>query len=277
MINLNNIKLVVSDLDGTLLNSFGKVSQEDIETLFELGRQGVVRAIATGRSPYSFDKVIPADFPIDYLIFSSGAGTLEWKKRKIHYTTELLPDEVQGVADILIQNEVDFMVHEPIPANHRFLYHQASTNNSDFIRRIEIYHQYCQPYIPGIAYGSSATQILAVLPKNVELFEKLKSLFPAMKVIRATSPLDGHSIWMEIFRKDVSKAHGVGYLCGLLKIQNNQVLTIGNDFNDLDMLSNFEVSFVVSNAPEELKEQFPSVKSNNESGFSDAVRRMFKW
>ena len=212
MINPNTIKLVVTDLDGTLLNSSGKVSQEDVDTLLELSRKGVVRAIATGRSPYSFDKVIPVDFPIDYLIFSSGAGTMEWKNKNILYTTELLAEEVQDVADILIQNEVDFMVHEPIPTNHRFLYHQASSNNSDFTHRIEIYHQYCQPYIPGITYGSCATQILAVLPKNVELFEKLKLLFPSLKVIRATSPLDGHSIWMEIFKKDVSKAHGVDYL-----------------------------------------------------------------
>ena len=139
MINPNTIKLVVTDLDGTLLNSSGKVSQEDVDTLLELSRKGVVRAIATGRSPYSFDKVIPVDFPIDYLIFSSGAGTMEWKNKNILYTTELLAEEVQDVADILIQNEVDFMVHEPIPTNHRFLYHQASSNNSDFTHRIEIY------------------------------------------------------------------------------------------------------------------------------------------
>lgn len=276
MTHIKSIKLVVTDLDGTLLNSLGKASKKDIETLALLGKSGTIRAIATGRSPYSFEKVIPPDFPIDYLIFSSGAGLVQWKSRRIIYTTELLPLQVQVLVDTLVKMEVDFMVHEPIPANHRFLYHQASIGNLDFERRIEIYQQFCQPYIPGITYDSSATQILAVLPNDVERYESLKSLFPSFKVIRATSPLDGHSIWMEIFREDVSKAYGIGYLCKLLKIKNNEVLTIGNDFNDLDMLNGYSNSYVVNNAPEELKNQFSVVKSNNDSGFSDAISRVFE-
>lgn len=265
--------MVVTDLDGTLLNSRGKVSSTDIDTLFRLGESGVVRAIATGRSPYSFSKVIPTDFPIDYLIFSSGAGMLEWGTNKILYTTEIPAAQVQSIVDELIAHEVDFMVHEPIPANHRFLYHQSGNHNPDFLHRIELYRPFCQPYIPGVAYDSAATQLLAVLPHDVEWFEVLSGKFPTLKVIRATSPLDGHSIWMEIFRSDVSKAFGINWLCSRLGIEKDEVLTLGNDFNDLDMLCSFENSFVVENAPEELKSTFRVVKSNNESGFSDAVER----
>jgi Cof subfamily protein (haloacid dehalogenase superfamily) len=265
--------MVVTDLDGTLLNSQGQVSSTDIDTLARLGDSGVVRAIATGRSPYSFSKVIPSDFPIDYLIFSSGAGTLEWATNKILYTTEIPAQQVQSIVDELIAHRVDFMVHEPIPANHRFLYHQSGNHNPDFLNRVEIYSPYCQPYIPGVAYDTAATQILAVLPYDVEWFEVLRGKFPSLKVIRATSPLDGHSIWMEIFRRDVSKAYGIRWLCQKLGIENDEVLTLGNDFNDLDMLGSFENSFVVANAPEELKSKFSVVKSNNESGFSDAVNR----
>lgn len=265
--------MVVTDLDGTLLNSQGQVSSTDIDTLSRLGEIGVVRAIATGRSPYSFSKVISSGFPIDYLIFSSGAGALEWATNTILYTTEIPAEQVQSIVDELIAHKVDFMVHEPIPANHRFLYHQSGNHNPDFLNRIEIYRPFCQPYIPGVAYGSAATQLLAVLPHDVEWFEMLRGKFPTLKVIRATSPLDGHSIWMEIFRRDVSKAYGISWLCQKLGIENDVVLTLGNDFNDLDMLGSFTNSFVVANAPEELKSRFSVVKSNNESGFSDAVMR----
>lgn len=264
--------MVVTDLDGTFLNSQALVSDTNFNMLKELGEKGVVRVIATGRSPYSFSKVIPSDFPIDYLIFSSGAGLMEYKTNNILYTTEILAEEVQNIVEELIAHKVDFMVHEPIPTNHRFLYHQSSNYNPDFANRIEIYSQYCQPYIPGVAYGSSATQIVAILPHDVEWFDTLKKNFPTLKVIRATSPLDGHSIWMEIFMLDVSKAYGVKHLCKNLDIAQNEVLTVGNDFNDLDMLMEYDHSYVVSNAPAELKSLFSVVKSNNESGFSDAVR-----
>ncbi|MFP4555653.1 MAG: HAD family hydrolase [Bacteroidales bacterium] len=273
MNKISSKKIVVTDFDGTLLSSEGRVSDTDYNTLVELGKMGIIRAIATGRSPYSFTKVVASDFPIDYLIFSSGAGTMNWQVKEISYTTELTPKEVQGIVNELVNHNVDFMVHEPIPSNHRFLYHKTGSSNPDFERRIDIYNQFCQPFIPGVLYDSPATQILAVLPCNVGWFENLKKRFPSVKVIRATSPLDGTSIWMEIFRKNVSKAYGIEWLCRELNVKPNDVVTIGNDFNDLDMLCQFDNSFVVNNAPSELKEQFPQVQSNNNSGFTDAVSK----
>lgn len=273
MCKISPNKIVVTDFDGTLLNSKSRISDKDYSTLVKLGDMGIVRAIATGRSPYSFSNVVPSDFPIDYLIFSSGAGAMKWQSKEIAYTTELSPNEVQVIVNELMRHNVDFMVHEPIPSNHRFLYHKAGNSNPDFERRIDIYNQFCQPYIPGVIYDTPATQILAVLPCNVKWFENLKKRFPTLKVIRATSPLDGTSIWMEIFRKNVSKAYGIEWLCNELKIKPNDVVTVGNDFNDLDMLCQFDNCFVVNNAPDELKVQFQQVRSNNNSGFTDAVSK----
>lgn len=270
------ITMVITDLDGTLLNSEGLVSNEDTNTLIKLGEAGVTRVIATGRSPYSFSKVIPRNFPIDYLVFSSGAGAMNWQNNQILYTTQISGRVVQEIANELIAHKVDFMVHEPIPTNHRFLYHQSSESNLDFTRRVQLYSQHCQPFIPGVPYDSDASQILVVLPCDVEWFEVLKKQFPTLKVIRATSPLDGHSIWMEIFRSDVSKAFGIKHLCQKLNIRPSQAIAVGNDYNDLDMLNYIPNSFMVSNAPSELKKMFGEVKSNNHSGFTHAVSKLLE-
>lgn len=267
------IRMIVTDLDGTLLNTNSRVSDSDYETLKKIGKKGILRVIATGRSPYSFSKVIPMDFPIDYLIFSSGAGAMNWRTKEIIYKTELNGIDVQNVVIELMKHDVDFMVHEAIPTNHRFLFHDSGRDNPDFHRRIEVYNNFCQPFIPGVEYDTSATQILAVLPNNVEWYESLKKRFPTLKVIRATSPLDGYSIWMEIFRKDVSKAFGIEQIRKKHGIDGKNIITLGNDYNDIDMLSNYLNSFVVANAPDDLKESFKSVKSNDDSGFSDMVER----
>ena len=270
-----SIKMVVTDLDGTLLNSTGAVSTTDLHTLEKLGRKGVVRAIATGRSPFSYTQVLPDDFPVDYLIFSSGAGVLDLSTKELLYATEISEKQVQLIVNELMRHKVDFMVHEPIPSNHRFLYYRSGNNNPDFEQRLAIYQPFCQPFAPGVSYGSSAAQIIAILPHDVEWFEKLRHCFPMLKVIRATSPLDGHSIWMEIFRNDVSKALGINHICKLLNIDTSEVVTIGNDYNDVDMLNHYPNSFVVSNAPNELKEKYAVVRSNNDSGFSHAVEMAF--
>jgi len=52
-------KMIISDLDGTLLKDDQTVSQRDVQSLEELGDRGLLRVIATGRSPFSFSRVIP--------------------------------------------------------------------------------------------------------------------------------------------------------------------------------------------------------------------------
>lgn len=271
---MSRIRLVATDLDGTLLSTKGDVSPCDLETLRELGRRGITRVVATGRSPYSFSRVIPNDFPIDYLVFSSGAGAMSWTHKDILYSFELTPGQVQDVAMELVAHGVDFMVHDPVPTNHRFLYHANGSPNPDFFHRLQIYEQHGRPFLPGITFDSPASQVIAILPHNPGWFNSLKERFPTLKVIRATSPLNGHSIWMEIFPANVSKANGILWICNSLGIEPHQVASIGNDYNDIDMLQAFPASFVVGNAPQELREQFAMVGTNDQSGFSQMVSKV---
>ena len=268
------VKMVVTDLDGTLLSSNSDYSSKNLSTLHLLGEMGIIRVIATGRSPYSASKVIPNDFPIDYLVFSSGAGIIRWSDKSIVYTTELNSSKVQEIIDLFVDSSVDFMVQEPIPQNHIFHYHSSGGSNPDFDRRLAVYKDFCSPLILGISYPDNATQLIAVLPPNPELFYSLESKLTGVKVIRATSPLDGESIWMEIFPEGVSKGHSVDWLCKFLgNIQPNEILAIGNDYNDLDLLNYTPNSYLVSNAPDELKQKFKVVASNDESGFAEAVEK----
>lgn len=271
------IKMVVTDLDGTLVGSNGDFSDRNLGLLYMLAELGVVRVIATGRSPYSVSTILPDDFPIDYLVFSSGAGVMRWVDKSIIYARELSAEQVQGVIDILASFKVDFMVHEPIPQNHHFYYRDTGRLNPDFDRRITVYKDFCQPLILGIPYPDPATQIIAVLPHDPGWFNSLKAKLPGVKVIRTTSPMDGKSIWMEIFPDGVSKAHGVEWLCNELgSITPVEVVGIGNDYNDLDLLNYTPNSFIVGNAPDDLKDKYRVVPTNDDSGFAVAVESLIE-
>ena len=270
-----DIKMVVTDLDGTLYNSKGEANGLDLDTLHHLAKMGVPRVIATGRSLWSAEAVIPANFPIDYLVFSSGAGVMRWSTKEVLHSRAFSAHQVRGIIDELCSHDVDFMIHEPIPHNHCFLYRSSGKENPDFNRRIVHYQQFCRPLIQGVAYEAEATQLLAVLPNDVDWFSELKAHFPAVKVIRTTSPMDGSSIWMEIFPEDVSKASGIAWLCDLLAISAENVMAVGNDFNDVDMLDFAGKSFVVANAHPDLQKIYPVVSSNDSCGFSHAVQLAF--
>ena len=76
----------------------------------------------------------------------------------------------------------------------------------------------------------------------------------------------------EVFIKDVSKIIGIELILNHLKLINTTVFAIGNEYSDIDMLNYAKHSFLVSNAPYELKAKHRVSKSNNESGFSEAVK-----
>ena len=77
------IKAIITDLDGTLLPRGGSISSGSLEAFRLAGNKGCIRIIATGRNLYSALKILPAGFPIDYLVFSSGAGTLRWSDHRL--------------------------------------------------------------------------------------------------------------------------------------------------------------------------------------------------
>jgi Cof subfamily protein (haloacid dehalogenase superfamily) len=265
------VKMVVTDLDGTLLNSDQEVSPTDYQTLKSLGDQSIIRVIATGRSPFSFQRVIPLDFPIDYLVFSSGAGIMNYHTQEIIYSQNLPELIVHEIANKLRNLDVTFKVLDSVPENHRYVYYQNGELHPDFVRRMENYRGYEKPISFDPPNFGEACQFLIILPPEPAKFEELKALFKGVKVIRATSPMDHQSIWMEIYHSDVSKGNAVELLCKLNHIRKDEVLGIGNDYNDTDLLSYVGHPFVVSNAPVELKEKYQMVSSHNESGFTEAV------
>jgi Cof subfamily protein (haloacid dehalogenase superfamily) len=267
------IKMVVTDLDGTLLNRGQLVSEKDYDTMITLGNQSVIRVIATGRSPYSFQRVIPPEFPLDYLVFSSGAGIMDYRSKEILYSMNLPEKLVHEIAIRLRDLGVTYKVLAAVPENHHYVYYQIGELHPDFVRRMENYRGFEKPISFDPPNFGEACQFLIILPPDPERFEELKSMFEGVKVIRATSPMDHQSIWMEIYHHDVSKGNAVEFLCRKHQIRRDEVMGIGNDYNDTDLLSFVGFPFVVANAPPELKALYTQVASNDESGFSSAVEK----
>lgn len=263
--------MVITDLDGTLLNSDQQVSKRDFDSFIELGRKGITRVIATGRSPYSFSKVISDDFPIDYLVFSSGAGIMNWLSREILISYTLEAEKVHELVSVFKRENIAFKVLDPAPENHKYIFFKNGNAHADFEKRMILYrgHEKEISFDPP-NYGS-ASQFLIILPKDVIEFNRLSALCKGVKIIRATSPLDHNSIWMEVFHPAVSKGNACNYLCNHLEINVKNTLAVGNDYNDIDLLQFAAMSFVVENTPDDIKQSYQRVASHNEDGFTHAL------
>jgi len=256
--------MLVCDLDGTLLMRDNPFDSRDVQKLHELGATGVVRTIATGRALATAKKVIPAEFPIDYLIFSSGAGILDWRSQVLLVSHVLQADEAQHAVRVFLAHDLDFMIHAPIPRQHIFHFHRTGKRNLDFERRLTRYAADGRVFEQAVA-NNPASQLLAVSPSGdpAEPFETLRRELPELSVIRATSPLDGHSMWIEAFARSVSKSQASAWIAHIHRIAPEDTWAIGNDYNDWDLLRWAGCGVVVLDAPEAMREEFMTVRSLN--------------
>ena len=268
--------LFITDFDGTLLGSDGTLAQRDLDALVFLTRCGVKTAVATGRSLYSFNNSPGRDLPVDYIIFTSGAGVVTQSAPRLLYQVNISPEIVVQTLEFLKDSSFDFMLHYPVPDNHKFLYRRVKRDNTDFETRIERYRKYGKPLnsMPRKGFGEAA-QFLAVIPQNeaLDALRVARSGLPGLSVIRSTSPLDHKSTWIEFFHPDVSKGRTAAWLASELNVDPIDTMAIGNDYNDQDLLEWAAHSFVVENSPDDLKSRFQQVASNNNGGVADAVSR----
>lgn len=262
-------KIVATDVDGTLFRSDRTVSETDLKTLRYLNDKGICTVLATGRSIWSFTNLAGSDFPVDYLVFSCGAGVMDWHTKKVIYKTGIDAAGILRIKAYLDNLGADYCIHDSIPENHCFFPYRSGKANPDFERRVSTY----LPFEKKTDDITVATQVLAIFPgsDHCQLISDADRALSDFRVIRSTSPVDNKSLWMEIYQKGVSKASGISKVADLFSIKQKDIMAVGNDYNDVDMLSWAGQGFITANSPAELKEQYINVPSNNEDGFTKAV------
>ncbi|MEE4363657.1 MAG: HAD family hydrolase [Desulfotignum sp.] len=274
-----NRSLFVTDLDGTLFNDDRAISERDLDTLARLRSKGVVVAVATGRSIYSFHKALAhmdlekERLPVDYLLFSTGAGILDLKQDRIVRHLAILRPDVEKICTCFGEAGCDYMVHKAIPETHFFLYRSHGHENPDFHKRIGLYQSFATPLQADTLLYASATQVLAIVPHGLspDQVTEWKSVLAGYSVIHATSPLDHRSAWIEVFHPKASKSQAAAWLAARFQIPRTRVVAVGNDFNDQDLLEWAGQSFCVANTVPGMNTGFLLPVSNNADGVTQAA------
>ena len=275
---MSDIRMVITDLDGTLLQSDHSISPQDRKTLEKLGKSGICRVAATGRNLFKVRLVLDENSPFDYVILSSGAGIVDWTTQKMIRSLSIPLETTKELVYFLIEGHYNFKVSRELPDNHNFGWWESY--ECDELTRYVEHHRKMGDAVridPENLFASS--QFLMFFDRENDQFEivkeKIRSSFPDLSLIKTSSPLHPGYIWMEIFPNGVSKAYGIEEICRITGIDRENTLGIGNDFNDLEMLDFTEHSYVVDNAPEELKSKYLVCLPHYEDGFSHAVNKHF--
>lgn len=248
-------RLVALDLDGTLFDGDGRLPAGNRRRLEDLGRAGVVRVIATGRSLQLARLRLDDGFPVDWLVYSSGAGRRSWPDGADERGAELAGAGLAAGIAALQRLGLDFSVHEPAPDTHRFAWRDGSGLETDFHRRLERHRAHGRPLGDGPP-PRTASQLLAMAPAGGDWPARVAGALPGLRVLHSTSPLDGRTLWIEVLPAESGKGAAVAGLASRLGVRAADCLAVGNDWNDLDLLEWAGVARTVDEAPAALRERF---------------------
>jgi HAD superfamily hydrolase (TIGR01484 family) len=248
------------------------------ESFHKARKVGAICVIATGRSLRGAEEVLDSSFPLDYLVFSSGAGILDWKTKNLIHRSALESEQIRFIDQHLRGKGLDYTIQGEAPDSHLFFHTPLNKDNSDFFNRVRHQSAFGAPLLETqLPAKASEFIIIDSSPDSHHTFEKLhRDLSKEFNVVRATSPVDGRSLWIEIFPLETSKAHASDFLRRRHEIEIPETYALGNDYNDLQLLSWAGNPLVVGDAVPLLREKYRSVKVHTENAFANAVEIWIK-
>lgn len=262
---MEQIKLVLVDLDGTLLNDEKNVSEYTIEILKHLKEKGIRFGICTGRTPYAVKQLLPLwhiEQYTDLIIGFNGGMIMDLKNDTCESIYELDGKHIQPILDFLQGQPCNAYVYDQNELHTMRIDHHAK----EIAKRnlLSIVVDALNPY-----HTKTINKLLTSWEKeDLDAFLQTHTLdHPDYYMVRSTPVL------LEFMDPRVSKGQGIARLCEKTGISQNEILSFGDELNDLDMLQE-TIGVAMENGNPLLFEHTKyKASSNNEDGVATFIEQ----
>lgn len=285
-------KLIAIDLDGTLLNSYGEVSEENRKIIKEASEKGIYIVLASGRnvdSVLNLGKELGAD---KYMISGNGAVVFDIDKKEIIYNKFLTKKQVLEIAEICEQNSIYYNVYSEDEIitkalNYNVLFYhkenakknEAKRTNINVVQDIVGYIKNCEKEnFLKITVCEENKVIFNSIIRKIKQFEGLDILdtaYMSRKIIKmGTKDIPISYFYTEITNENVNKWSAIEFLINKLNIKPEEVMAIGDNINDREMIEHAGLGVVMGNSSPLMKTIADVVVAdNNSSGVAEAIKK----
>ncbi|PGZ09414.1 HAD family hydrolase [Bacillus cereus] len=241
-------KVIISDLDGTLLRSDKTISEKSINILRECKNKGDELIFATARPPRSINQYIPSVLKNEIVICYNGALVLKGN-------------------DVLYEMEISKkIILEIIEIGKKYNLHQICLEIND-----KLYSNFdVTDY-----FGNVPCEVMDVSELNFEKASKvivctkgsINKEFTKELPIECSAVITDNGTLCQIMHAEVSKWNSIQQVLQHLNRDAAEVIAFGDDYNDMEMIEKCGIGVAMSNAVEELKSVAKFIaKSNDEDG-----------
>lgn len=255
------IKLIATDMDGTLLDENGDLPKNFFDTLEKLEEKNIKFVIASGRPFYTLhDNFKPYSHKL-YYICDNGSYIVEKGKEPIVSLIE------KSSLKAIVECCLSIPNIEIILCGIKNAYHRPCAEN--FLKEINKYYLRTH-IINDLTNIDDDIFKIAICDFSNPLNNSYKILYPLFS--KDYKVVVSGEIWVDITNKDVNKGAALNALQKLENISYEETMVFGDFYNDIEMLSHAHYSFVMENANEDMKQYGNFIaKSNREYGVIKAI------
>lgn len=272
---MNNIKVLILDIDGTISGKSNHVNDRVKKAINKVKSRGIKVGLATGRmysSALRFHQEIEANLPI---IGYNGA----WMQNPDTSQILLHKPVNHNIAKEIISYFKHKQIENAIEIHFYFndqLYVEKITQNTEYyldrsgtpVHLVENFNNFLQENPTKILASSLDADLIT------QMLTELKNIYHEKEVFLTQS----NPIYLEVTDKGVNKGMAVQYLTEkILGYSREEIMTIGDNFNDLTMLEYAGFSVAMGDAPQEVKDVASMVTQDVENdGVADVIDRLLR-
>lgn len=264
---MNNYEkyLILSDLDGTLINSQQKISKENLEAIRYFTERGGRFAVATGRALQNIRPLIKGLVLNGPNILYNGAAVYDFNHEEI-LQAEFLDKHLLKDYIIFCMKAFPNMVIEIFTPEIIYII-TPETNKDPFIEYEKQFFKW-----------TTLEETLKNDWFKVLFYDKHDSLLKAKDCLKDFSLEDNidtvftNEFYLEILKKEVSKGAAIRGLMHLPHFRDKLVIAVGDYDNDMEMIKFADIGIAVDNATDSLKQAADRITvNNNENALHDII------
>ncbi len=288
-------QLIAIDLDGTLLNSYGVVTDRTKQTIKKCIDKGIEIVLASGRPNDSIEAIAKEIGAEHYFIAGNGALIYDIKKQKVIYEKYMSKEKVLEIIKLCEQNSISYNVYtdKTILATslkyNVLYYHKENLKKEEskktHINIVDDMYTYVkqmqeEKFLKITICDTNSNVFNAIIRKMKQIkgIDILEVSHMSRKIIKqGTEDVPIEYYYTEISLQEVDKYNALQFLQKKLNIKNEETIAIGDNMNDKKMIQKAGMGIAMKQSCPAIIEVADYVtEGNNEDGVAKALENFVK-
>lgn len=262
-------KIIILDIDGTLVNSKKEITPKTKEALIDIQEKGHIVALASGR-PYpgmvKYISELKLDYYGGYALAFNGGKVIDCSTKEVVFEKCIDKSYLPRIYDYALKNNLGMVTYRDDEVI-------TGTNIDDYMAYEARLNYMPLTKLDNFVYAVDFDMPKCLLTANPEQAEKyeleLKDILaPDLNVFRS------EAYFIEVTRKGVDKAESIDNLLRIIGMKQEQSICCGDGFNDLTMVQYGGIGVAMDNAQQIVKDNADYITAScDDDGIVEVINK----